>query len=413
MKKLSFLILVIAIASCNPSDKKTGDESEETSLLEEAVEAYNDSLYAKSIELINEYIQTVDSNDAYPYELLGDVYWEMQDTAVAEKNYLRSLQKGAGTEVHQKIFNLFYPDDLEKSCFYANYRIEKFPDDFEAINNLALCRWENGDTTKAIELFESILKQDKFYDNANFNLGYLYYERENYHEALPYFTRISEEYYDLARTSYCSALCFLNLGDTANGVEALNRTVGLDSEHDDAYTILGDVYYSKGDYGNAVVNYQQANRIDPNYNYYHHNLSLTYLALNDSVNCIYEMKTAWELDTTQTYYGYQLGRMYFEFARFDDAMKMFKAMVATDSKWSEPVNGIGNVYFAKNDFKKAKEYYLRASKISPKYAAPLYNLAIIANNENKKAEAIKYMNKVVELEPSNREYKDFLKGLKK
>lgn len=146
---------------------------------------------------------------------------------------------------------------------------------------------------------------------------------------------------------------------------------------------------------------------------------------------------------------YKFGLANYSLANLDDSANNYNKILEVESGNYQALNNLGNIYRDQGEYGKAKEYYLKALAINPKLKLTYKNLAFLLKMQNQFEEAIKVLEsgiekiedkddkislyfdlgsyydnnkqkdmakdtykKIVELDPSNQQAKDYLEKLK-
>lgn len=117
----------------------------------------------------------------------------------------------------------------------------------------------------AIVILKSVLDQDKNYFPAYLNLGYVYFDLENYNEALKNFdkcTKLAPKDYigwmNVGVTSY-------KMGNIKKSYETLNKAMSLNRGSADIHYHLGVASELNKEKDLAIEQYEEALNFDPNY----------------------------------------------------------------------------------------------------------------------------------------------------
>jgi Flp pilus assembly protein TadD len=144
---------------------------------------------------------------------------------------------------------------------------------------------------KAVAEFEEVLKLQPDNVSALRGLGYAYLMKRDFRRAGEYFTRATEHDSNDPRVLYYSALLAQRDGELASGDSArlssiqksLEKSVALDPDFADAYSVLAFTYMSQGNNEQALKAINKAVALNPRNEQYRFNLAQMYLA-NRKVN---------------------------------------------------------------------------------------------------------------------------------
>ncbi len=85
---------------------------------------------------------------------------------------------------------------------------------------------------------------------------------------------------------------------------------------------------------------------------------------------------------------------------YDEALRGYQELLASDPDNAQVLNRIGNVYQAIGSLHDAKRYYDRALKADPKFAAAVNNIGCLYYNERRFGTAARHYRRAIKLDPS-------------
>lgn len=132
--------------------------------------------------------------------------------------------------------------------------------------------------------------------NRNFLLGYLYFKKHIWKEAIKNFNKIKNSDKNAIIYNFISN-AFFNLGDLTNSLENAIKAYQLDSENISYLNNLGYIYLKLKDEQNAVFYYKKALSIDPNYLKANINLYEYFFYNKQPKKAIYYINKAVEIDS--------------------------------------------------------------------------------------------------------------------
>ncbi len=110
-----------------------------------------------------------------------------------------------------------------------------------------------------------------------------------------------------ARSYVTAAQKALAAGDSAIGLERLNRAIEVDSKCADAYLLLGLTEFQRGETAQSILHYKEALKLEPRSYSGHYDLALAYLKENKVGAARGELEQAVALDPKQANAAYDLG----------------------------------------------------------------------------------------------------------
>lgn len=167
---------------------------------------------------------------------------------------LASLYFGAGT---QSLIDQKYTDALN-SLLKAN---EIDPNNPEILNNLAMAYYFKGQTDLATNTLKETLKLDPKNSDAKTNLASIIYRQGEVEEAVALYKEILKDltYEKQARTYFNLAAIEINhYKNKRKAEEYLNLAIKEDENFCSAFTVLGKMYFERGQFKTALNNFRSA-----------------------------------------------------------------------------------------------------------------------------------------------------------
>ena len=179
-----------------------------------------------------------------------------------------------------------------------------------------------------------------------------------------------------------------------------------------AYLLVGDVYYSSGEYDAALIAFRRALEKEPNNVYALYGLGRTQLRLLQFSAAIENLKKAIALDSNFAPAYVALAEAYtdrFIYAQdkksaapyLDQALMVLDDAQRVDPNYYPTYNQRGLVYQYKGDLKKAEAAFKKALELEPNDPTVRYNLAQVYLSEGKLDEALEMLKQGVTLDPSS------------
>lgn len=162
----------------------------------------------------------------------------------------------------------------------------------------------------------------------------------------------------------------------------------------------------------AVKYFSDALNLEPTNPVLATELAKAYSNLNDSANAEKYFRRGLELKPD--YYEAKLGlaKTYLKNKQDNQALILLNEL-AREVQTAEIYYELGRFYYNHGEVDKAIDRFKLALNLSPKYANSLYSLAVAYEAKGERAEALKYYQQVLELNPGNAEVKKKLEELSK
>jgi len=169
-----------------------------------------------------------------------------------------------------------------------------------------------------------------------------------------------------AQLFFESGLSLLQQGKLDEADIFFLKVIRLDSNHAEAFNLLGISAYQKLDYRKAVDHLNTANSLAPNSAYTLNNLGLVHNALSE----------------------------------FNEALSFLNLALTCDLTIPEIHNNRGNALKGLNKNQEAQKAYMAAIALRPNYCEALNNQGVILLEEGKIDESIRIFDKVIEINPT-------------
>ncbi len=90
--------------------------------------------------------------------------------------------------------------------------------------------------------------------------------------------------------------------------------------------------------------------------------------------------------------------------RFQEAKKIYEAVVSLDPGYVEALNNLGVIYIREGDFDAAKENLEKAVRLNPRHVESYYNMACLCAIKGDSEQGLEYLKKAVSLDSSVKEW---------
>ncbi len=200
-----------------------------------------------------------------------------------------------------------------------------------------------------------------------------------------------------------------------NAIINYSKSLELNPDDIDTLNAIGVTHHKTKKYDKSIEYYNKI--INNNHDapaYVYSNLGNSYYLKKEYENAINSYQIAMDKDPAfpNSYNG--LGNVYYSQKKFDKAIEAYLKAIDIDNKFSWAYNGLGAAYKNKKNFEKAIDYYLRAITLDSNYAGPYYNLGLLYYQQQDYANSLKSFQNFIEKE-SDKEifyYNDALEKVK-
>ena len=99
---------------------------------------------------------------------------------------------------------------------------------------------------------------------------------------------------------------------------------------------------------------------------------------------------------------------------YTKAIGVYQSVAQLDPQFPETFFNLAYIYALKKEYAKAEEMYSRVVELAPSYLdEALFNLAMVQENQGKRDESIKSLEKALQVNPDNKMAKKYLLKLKR
>ncbi len=316
--------------------------------------------FNEAIQAFNQYITYYPSSErideAYNYLVMAYLQTRNFSMALSSLEKIRYMdaqiekayQKVAfyrGLELYNNLRFIEAVNVLEKSLAYGKYDPAIRARTYYWLGEAA---YRSGDLEMARSYFDEFMKESlaprqEEYGLANYSMGYIAFDEEDYSEAERWFAN------------------FTRIGKNEN-----SRVMA------DAYNRLGDCKFIQKNYWQAIEEYNEAIRIgrsDKDYAYFQKGFTYGILNRLEQKLEVMEMIIA---DLPNSPYVddalFETGRTYVSLGNNSEAVDRYQTLVneyPNSSYLSKALNQLGLIYFNQGQYQQAMKYYTRVSKDYP------------------------------------------------
>lgn len=273
-------------------------------------------------------------NFAVPVEWIGEL---------AKRN--KNVSKTAETSVDwlNKAMALQEKKDWRELINHALHRIKALPRSAMAWYALGLAYGNSGQTTKAIEANQQVLRINSEDAGAWYNLGVDYGES----------------------------------GQTAKAIEAYKQALRIKPEDAAAWYNLGGDYSESGQIDRAIEAYQQALRINPEDSSIWNNLGLAYGELGQTAKAIEAHQQALRINPEDAKAWYNLGIAYRKSGQTTKAIEAYQQALRINPKYVVAWYNLGIAYYILGQTGQVTEVYKRLKIIDSTMADKFFKKFIL------------------------------------
>ncbi len=208
-------------------------------------------------------------------------------------------------------------------------------------------------------------------------LGILYYNyKQNDDEAIKYFNKCIELNPVDGDNYYFMGLAYLRKNDNDNAIKLFTEALNKNTQNLlDAKFRLGQAYYRKKIYIDAIRYLEEVIKLNPKYIEARELLGIMYHNRNDSIKAIENLKNVVKYNPQNFNAFYLLGLNYFKEKKYDKMIDSYKKAIEINPDFADAHYNLGMAYYYSNMYEDAIKEFEIAKKLNPVDSATFSILA--------------------------------------
>lgn len=171
-------------------------------------------------------------------------------------------------------------------------------------------------------------------------------------------------------------------------VALINRIIEADPDVVDAYFTLGNLYFKKREFQNALDSFFKVLERRPNDAFTVINIANSYMGLGEIDEAEKFVLSVIDLIPPDSQLYYLLGNIKNLKEEHDEAIKYYKECLRLNPFSASGYNALGGIYVVQERWDEAEEYLLKAQEYNPKLRNLHYNLALIQEERGELIKAV-------------------------
>ena len=193
---------------------------------------------------------------------------------------------------------------------------------------------ESLDYSRAIKLFEEVLKLEPDMMEAHFNLGVCYGAKHNSEKQIYHFKEAIRLKPQMSEAHYNLGLAYLGADMYQEAIDEFKQAIKLKPAFSDAHFQLGKTLYKMGKYAEAASEFKKCLKSGNSFEAYL-NLGSCYMKTDDVPSAIEQFKKAIELKPNSAEAHYDLGAAYMNQEKYKEAMDLFQQTLKLDPSYRD------------------------------------------------------------------------------
>lgn len=260
---------------------------------------------------------------------------------------------------------------------------------------------QEGKTEMAIREFEETLRLDPRYVSAYNDLGTVYNRIGQYDKAQEQFRKAIELNPEYVEAVENMGVVYFSLKDYDRALEYFEKSLSLNPQSHKAYNNIGSVYLVQGHYQKSREYIEKSHRMDPNYIDAYNNLGSVMISMGDFGQAIEKFKSLLKLNPRHVEGRVNLASAYIGEGMYEEALKELEKARQIDDSMPKIYNCLGTLAVRSEKFAESIPHFQKAISLDPSSVDARYNLGIAYFRLGQMDEAIKEYQEALRLNPSN------------
>ncbi len=238
---------------------------------------------------------------------------------------------------------------------------------------------------------------------ARTNLGVIFQDRHQLHEAAAQFQKVLETHPTNATANMDLGMTYLQNGQVDNALAQFRKTVGFAPSFPLAYYNLGVALLQKGQPDEAIPEFEKALALKPDYAGASNNLAVSFLKRGESDKAITQFQRTLEIDPHFPDTHYNLGLALLRNNQSAAAIDQLHDDLKLNPEHAETYYQLATVSAQSGQLNNAVQQYERALQIRPDYVDAHYNLGVAYLQLGNGREASAQFMDVLNLNPQDKD----------
>jgi len=388
---------------------------DDTSLLFYIALEYREGHFYKTALVYAKKAYSLNEQSAKLALLVGDIYMDEGKLKKMVSFYEYALDKVGDKvplliELSQAYEKLNMPQKEEK----IYQRLLKHEEDIDVMERLGILYIKRGEYKKAVDVLDRLRRIEES-DRVNYFLGLAYYLKEDYPQALKFFSyiKIGSGFYSLGVQRTVDM--YKKEKKMKEAIEVLNKAIDLKPLDSELYFSLASLYEEKKDWLKVVDVLQEGmSRIPLDVNFPYYLADVYYVDLHDVNKSIDYLNKVLNIDPNNASALNYLGYLYIdEDINVNKGMELVKKALSISPNNGYYLDSLGWGYYRQDDYKKALEYLEKALNAVENEPVIMLHLANLYVKLNRKKEAMDMVNKILKIKPDDKDAREFLQSIQK
>jgi tetratricopeptide (TPR) repeat protein len=325
--------------------------------------------------------------------------------AINEYEIALSYEKNS-TSIIESLLRLYRQiNNYEKVLELARKGVQLEPQNPNFREYLGDAYARKGKIGKAIEEYEILMGLEPEVTDYLYTLAHLHQVRKEYDKTVEYLSKFVEknDYSPYAHLSL--GRVYERMGENEKAYQEYLRTLEIDSTFHQGYWALGSFFEARGEWEKSLENYQRVLSMDPNNVQVKRQLIDLHIQMNQDSTAIEISEELLQLLPRDRYALQTLGLLYLQQGDLQKAENQFFILTGLDPEDRDSHYYLGRIFYSKHMYIEALKQMNRTLQIDPNYGEAWVYLALISENiEELSSKVPQYLKKAERFKPDNKYY---------
>lgn len=223
----------------------------------------------------------------------------------------------------------------------------------------AYVQFQNGAAIETVaSLFNQALALDPNFWEAQYNLGVIYFNYNQYGKALSQFEKVSNQNPNFFKPYYGMGTIYFLQRNYAKAIENYKKVLQLAPDHDRTLYYLGRIYVRTDSIEKGLGYLNKSAEINPNYPATHYYIGLANMDRGWYKSAIQAFKNVIKLEPENYLAHNSLGECFYRLQRFDEAIFEYQRATSIKIDFSTAYFNIGNTHYKRGALQEIVDSYL-------------------------------------------------------
>ena len=223
----------------------------------------------------------------------------------------------------------------------------------------AYVQFQNGAAIETVaSLFNQALVLDPNFWEAQYNLGVIYFNYNQYGKALSQFEKVSYQNPNFFKPYYGMGTIYFLQRNYAKAIDSYKKVLQLSPDHDRTLYYLGRIYVRTDSIEKGLKYLNKSAEINPNYPATHYYIGLANMDRGWYKSAIQAFKNVIKLEPENYLAHNSLGECFYRLQRFDEAIFEYQRATSIKVDFSTAYFNIGNTHYKRGALQEIVDSYL-------------------------------------------------------